>query len=64
MRYCNVERADFPDADFDLRNGVWYHRPRDGEEHVAEADTKVIAREGPVKMPPQPAPPPDWFDAD
>ena len=58
MRHCDVENADFPEGEFEHRNGVWYHTPQDGDEHRAEDIESP--RESPGKEPPEPAP----LDAD
>ena len=52
MRYCRVEGGSFPDREFELHAGVWYHRPEDGGDHVADESGPVI-----------PLPPPSYSDS-
>ena len=52
MKYCEEEEGDFPDNEFEEKNGELFHSPPGGKPHPAAP--------GPVG-PPEPAvePPPD-----
>lgn len=36
MRYCEVEKADFPDDQFVERDGIVLHEPPEGPSHPAK----------------------------
>ena len=29
MRYCAYERQDFPETEFEVKDGIWFHIPPD-----------------------------------